>query len=104
MSVYEQADPRMAGERQARRRAGPWPRSATLEQCEEAAALAIREARRTGDIAFRFARLTRLRDPGDVALRQQWDRLDSRRLYAISIAEERCGLLHCMKFESAGSA
>ena len=45
---------RIAGEDQAILRAGPWPRNGTIAMCEAAAERAIREARRTQDIEYRW--------------------------------------------------
>jgi hypothetical protein len=78
------------------RRAGPWPRGGTIAEYEAAAALAEREARRTGDIEWRWNTRFRLWEPpqrDDPAVARHAARLAARRHKAIEIAEDRQWLL-----------
>jgi hypothetical protein len=99
-------DIRAAGERQAMARAGPWPRHGTIADYELAVATAVREARRTGDIGFRFNRRYRFwENPvAYAASEHQGARLDARRRKAIEIAEERRSLLQQLRDEAPRGA
>ena len=83
------AHPRLFGEWQAYRRAGPWPRSGTLEAFSIATDRAVREARRASNLEYRWCRRFRLWECQDERVERQSIRLLARRELAIEIAEER---------------
>jgi hypothetical protein len=95
-----------AGEDQAIRRAGPWPRSGTFVDYMIATTRAVREACRTGDICYRFNQRYRFWENRDAWERAapQLDRLSARRRKAIEIAEDRRWLLRRMLDPQRGAA
>jgi hypothetical protein len=98
---------RSAGERQAIRRAGPWPVHGTLEAYTLATDRAVREARRTQDIEIRWNMRFRLWEPpqrDDPVVAHHTARLAARRHKAIEIAEDREWLLRKLTAAPGGSA
>jgi hypothetical protein len=98
-------DARMLGEAQAVARAGPWPAFGDLAAYRGTTERAMRAARRTVDLEYRWNRRFRLWErPENDQLVEHIARLTARRRLAIEIAEGREHLLGLLCSMSRGTA